>query len=292
MQRTLRARVIGALGVVALTAGLLVALTGVAVADSASDDRATFHDAANVTTCEGAGFGDSTQMPDPTSASSDADANVSAVVSTNSGPVQPGQGQEVDVTIINPLVVVDAVVVKGGNGYNVYEDSNVLPPALQPLQHYISPLNNGGNVPAISHYFVCYHLGEVPLTGSLEISKFVVPPVDGTAVVPTSFDVHVSCDSGEFDRTIAVGAPATITGLPDGDICVVEETSVLPVGSAAPLYDPATANTDGVEIVAGGTPVTVQITNDFSEVAGETVTKPPAEVVPAAAVAAAPAFTG
>ncbi len=34
-----------------------------------------------------------------------------------------------------------------------------------PTQHYISPLNPGGNVPAISHWFVCYHLDERPTDG-------------------------------------------------------------------------------------------------------------------------------
>src|SRR5436189_265862 len=80
----------------------------------------------------------------------------------NSGTIHPGQGEELNVTVTNPDVVVDAVVVKGGNGYNVYPNPSapppILPPALPPPQHYIAPLNGGGNVPALSHWFVCYHL--------------------------------------------------------------------------------------------------------------------------------------
>jgi len=288
MRRSLRARIASIVGVAALAAGFTVAMTGVASADSASDNRATFHDAANATTCDDVGLGSDTQVGADGNGSA-SDSNVSGVVTTNDGTIHNGQGEELNVTILGTSVQIDAVVVKGGNGYNVYEDSTFLPPTLGPPQHYISPFNNGGNVPAISHWFICYSATEGPTEGSLEISKTVVPPVDPTAVVPTSFTVHVSCDSGEFDVDVSEGTPATITGLPDGDICVVEETSVLPIGAGTPVYDPATANTDGVEIVAGDTAVTVGITNDFSEVAGEQVVKPP--VVTPAVVAAA-TFTG
>lgn len=280
MRRSLRARIASVVGVVALAAGMTVAMTGIAGADTASDGRADFSDG-NVTTCEGVGFPDSTQVGADANGSA-SDANVSGEVSTNAGPIHTGEGEELNVTILGSSVVIDAVVVKGGNGYNVYSDPSVLPPALQPPQHYISPFNNGGNVPAISHWFICYHEGETPTEGALEISKTVVPPVDTTAVVPTSFSVHVACDSGDFDVTVAEGSPATITGLPDGDTCVVTETSVLPAGSGVPVYDPATASTDGVTITADTT-VSVGITNDFSQVAGEQVAKP---------IAAAPTFTG
>ena len=287
MQRTLRARVVGSVSALALVAGLTVALTaGSAVADTASDERATFSDG-NVTTCEEIGLGDSIQLPDPTSNVSADDGAVKAVVETNSGPIHTGQGQEVNVTILDTNVVIDAVVVKGGNGYNVYDDPSVLPPALQPKQHYIAPFNNGGNVPTVSHYFVCYHLEEGPTTGNLAVHKSVIPPVSG-AVVPTSFNIHVDCESGDFDLVLVDGQTETITGLPIGDICIVtEDESGFPPLSAV-NYTPPTANTDGVEI-GEGTTVTVDITNDFGDVEGtKVVEQPPA----AAAVAAAPAFTG
>jgi len=89
---------------------------------------------------------------------------------------------------------------------------------------------------------------------------------------------------------VAEGDPQTITGLPIGDVCVVEEdVSTLPTGALPPVYSPATANTDGVTIGAGTT-VSVGISNDLSAVGANEVVKPP--VTPAAAVAAAPAFTG
>jgi hypothetical protein len=283
-------------GILALAFGTSVVFGGVASADSASDNRATFHDAANVTTCSQIELGDDTQVgsgDNPANGTTNADSNVSGTVAANAGAVQPGQGQEVNVTILGTNVVIDAVVVKGGNGYNVYSNPDVLPPSLQAPQHYIAPLNGGGNVPNISHWFLCYHTTETPTTGDLAVSKTVIPPADTTAVVPTSFSVHVACDSGTFDFTIADGETHTITGLPVDDVCVVtEDSSAFPPLSAV-TYDPSTANTTGVTI-GEATTVTVGITNDFGAVLGEQVVTPPATpaVAPATAVAATPAFTG
>jgi hypothetical protein len=289
MRRSLRARIASVVGVAALAAGVTVMAAGIAGADTASDDRADFHDG-NVTTCEAAGFPDSTQVGAEGNGSA-SDSNVSGVVGTNNGPIHTGEGEELNVTILGSSVQIDAVVVKGGNGYNVYSDQTFLPPTLGPPQHYISPFNNGGNVPTISHWFICYSASEGPTEGALEISKTVIPPVDPTAVVPTSFTVHVDCDSADYDVEVTESTPATITGLPDGDTCVVTETSDLPVGSGPPVYDPATASTDGVEITADTT-VSVGITNDFSAVEGEKVVKPVTPVTPAAPVVAPATFTG
>ena len=89
---------------------------------------------------------------------------MAGVVAPNSGTIKPGQGEEVNVTLVNPAAVIDAVVVKGGNGHNVYLNPSFLPPTLGSPQHYISPFNGGGNVPTISHWFVCYHLTTPPPT--------------------------------------------------------------------------------------------------------------------------------
>ena len=64
-------------------------------------------------------------------------------------------GQDLQISVPNG-VTVDAVVVKGGNGYNVYSNTTYLPPKLASPQDYVAPLNNGGNIPTISHWFVCY----------------------------------------------------------------------------------------------------------------------------------------
>ena len=123
-----------------LGAAGVVALGGFAAADSPSDGRATFHDG-NATTCADVGFAASTQT--------EGDANVTAVVSNHAGG-----GEEVNVTVVGAITI-DAIVVKGGNGYNVYSSA---------VPSMIPPFNNGNQIPSISHFFICYHEGTTPET--------------------------------------------------------------------------------------------------------------------------------
>jgi hypothetical protein len=207
--------------------------------------------------------------PSNTSAS---DGNVAGTVATNNGTIQPGQGQEVNVALINPGVVIDAVVVKGGDGYNVYSNATFLPPTLPPPQHYISPLNGGGTVPTISHWFVCYHLTTPPPAGSLTVTKTVIAPAAPPATpIPTSYTAVVNCDDGihtNITVTFGVGggraAGSTITGIAPGTVCTVVEqnTATFPPDSRV-RYSPVGADTTGVTIGAD-TGVTVDVINDFS----------------------------
>jgi hypothetical protein len=297
MVRSLRTYLVGAFAATLLAAGGVVAFAGSAAADSASDSRATFVDAANATTCAQASdavdgsFGADTQLPVSPDNANHADANVSGVVKTNAGSVQPGTGQELDVTLLADNVVVDAVIVKGGNGYNVYLGPDAVPPALQPDQHYIAPFNGGGNVPAISHWFVCYHVADGPVTGSLSVKKIVDPFVGtGTPVapIPTSFDMHVTCTDGT-DQTVTLvdQQTVTLTGLTAGTTCHVQETTSLPSGTVVTYTPPAAqAGQGGVTITSGQT-VAITVENNFAsvDVSPEVVTAP-------AAVAVSPTFTG
>jgi hypothetical protein len=235
---------------------------------SASDNRADFFPG-NVVTCSQVNLPNSIQVGaqnnNPAS-----DANVSGTVQTNNGTVQPGQGEELNVTITGANVAIDAVVVKGGNGYNVYSNPAVLPPALQPPQHYISPLTGGGNVPAISHWFICYHLTAPPPAGSISVQKTVVG-AELSVQPPSSFTATVTCD-GQDPVTVTlpggggVGNPSpALTGLaPNTNCTVVEDTSSLPAGTVV-TYSPAGADDPGVTVPADGS-VTVTITNDFSRI--------------------------
>ena len=298
MQRTLRARVVGSVSAVALVAGLTVALTaGSAGAASPSDPRADFH-SGNVVNCAQIGFPNSTLAFANGTGSID-DGNVSGVVVN---------GTTVNVDDPAAGVTIDAVVVKGGPAYNVYSANSGTPPGnhVPPTEdlptEYISPLNGGGNVPTVSHWFICYS-GEVPppSEGSLAVTKVVIPvPAGQTPVeaIPGSFTIHVSCDDEtEADLVLPVieeGVPnftGVVDGIDDGAICTVEETTTLPVGGVV-TYTPITVTTDGVEVI-GGEQTAVTVTNDFSgvDVVPANVVQPPAPA-PAAAVAAAPAFTG
>ena len=256
-----------------------------------SDGRAVFQ-GGNVVTCAGAGFPGTVQMGSPQNHNA-SDANVSGVVAPNSGTIKPGQGEEVNVTLVNPLAVIDAVVVKGGNGYNVYSTPSFLPPTLGPPQHYISPFNGGGNVPTISHWFVCYHLTTPPPTGSIAVRKAVIAPDGVTATaLPTTFTATVTCGQQAVVVTLpgggGVGTPdPALSGLAPGTICtVVEDTNGLPSGTVV-SYDPPGADTTGVTISAGAG-VEVTITNEYTNTPVQTgivqITKVVVPNVPAGVV--------
>jgi hypothetical protein len=269
-----RVRVLG----VADTVLASVTFTDQLRAPTPSDPRAVFV-AGNVTTCAAAGFPGTIQMGSPSNTNA-SDGIVSGTVATNAGTVQPGRGQEVDITITaGANVVIDAVVVKGGPAYNVYSNPLFLPPTLLSPQHYISPFNGGGNVPTISHWFVCYHPATPPPAGSLGVFKTVIGP-NGIPVtpLPTSYTALVNCnDLNPAHQNVTVTVPGgggtgvpVLMGIPAGTICTVVEqnTGSFPAGTVV-TYNPTGANTTGVTITAT-TAVAVSITNDFSATAVQT----------------------
>ena len=81
----------------------------------------------NVVLCSNVnvGFPDSIQVG-AIGDNSASDGNVTGTPGPNTGPINTGQGEELNVTINGTGVVIDAVVVKGGDGYNVYSDPAVL----------------------------------------------------------------------------------------------------------------------------------------------------------------------
>jgi hypothetical protein len=196
-------------GLVALALFGVVAFAQLLGAATPSDGRAQFV-AGNVTSCAAAGFGSSIQVGSPSNTGA-SDANNAGMVATNAGLTQPGQGQEVAVTITGANVIIDAVVVKGGPAYNVYSDPAFLPPTLTAPQHYISPFNNGGNVPDISHWFVCYHMASTSQVGSLSVDKSVIAP-EGVPVtpLPQTFTARVNCNDGDpaHQNGVVSSAPA------------------------------------------------------------------------------------
>lgn len=114
----------------------------------AGDARATCVEG-NATTCTGGQ--NPANLPSsftlfsnpPNTNGNNADANISGATS--------GGGTLLNLTILNPNVQIVGIVVKGGNDYNLYT-SNV--------SNMHAPLVGGpGNIPVISHWFVCYNLG-------------------------------------------------------------------------------------------------------------------------------------
>lgn len=140
-------------------------------ATHAPDSRASAHDG-NVTRCAQVGFPSATQLGGEGDA---ADAVVSGDVADHSGG-----GEELNVTLTKSGFVVVAVVVKGGPGYNLYTTPGILPPALSPPQRYIAPLVGEGNIPEISHWFVCYQTAPPPTTTTR------APTTTTTTLAPTA----------------------------------------------------------------------------------------------------------
>lgn len=279
-------RAVGCVAVVAVAVTLVSFLAGRTAgaqigppAAVPSDARATFV-AGNISLCSEAPLNlpASEIQVGAEGNTSASDANVSGTVQPNDGPIQPGSGEELNVTITGTGVVIDAVVVKGSNGFNVYEVPFV-PPAEAPPQSYIAPLTGttpgGGNVPNISHWFVCYHVETPPPAGSISVDKEVVAPRGPPAVpLPTEVSVDVTCGGETVTVTFGAGGGApggpVFTDLPEGTVCTVVEQGVgdLPPGTVV-TYSPAGADSTGV-VIGTDEAVTVTVTNDLSGVEVQT----------------------
>ena len=297
--RFTRTKALVAAGAIALASGAVVLGTALpGGASSPSDVRADFN-SGNAVDCGDVGFGEATTA----FANGDDDINVDGIVGTASGTTA---------NIATPLpddIVIVAVVMKGGPAYNVYTaDSgdglaNYTPlgveaentDGLPSPQNYISPLNNGGNIPAISHWFICYTGGETPPPpnpepGTLRVQKIVVNPNGLT--LQAQYFVNVVCDDGTTADNLALPADGTFVTVSDdieaNSFCTVTEvTPGVPVnttGTVVVTYNPPTApaegTNDGVQVPEDGT-VDVTVTNNYSDVLPQVQ-----------AVSVTPAFTG
>jgi hypothetical protein len=172
-----------------LLGGLLLALTGSmawASSDCTSDHRARPTFGGNPKSCRELGFSGDTLLGSNSDHGA-GDPALGGTVTDNVGPVQPGYGQEVDLSTKGiPGVVVDAVVVGGAGWYNTYRDPADLLPDRGSKQHYIPPLDGGHQVSWVSYWFACYHCDppsvlaeaplalEAPLAGGAIFAAYVV----------------------------------------------------------------------------------------------------------------------
>jgi uncharacterized repeat protein (TIGR01451 family) len=253
---------IGTVIVLALIAAVLSAADAAAQSSNASpsDERARFV-GGNATECQHVGRGGDVQLKGDTGSASD--AFVQGRV-TGSGPTR----LQVEITDAgrDAGVVIHAVVVKGSDGHNIYEDADVLPPRLEAPQNYISPRNRGGNIADISHWFVCYTFDEKqrPDEGTLIVIKRVERPVgEPVDPLPTRYRVRVEC--AEDGRVVAEGTftfgdgggvgevdgETAMTGIPEGATCEVREVDAgaLPDGCVV-RYRPLAARRPGVRMRA------------------------------------------
>jgi hypothetical protein len=124
--------------------------------DQASDPRAELVQG-NATTCAQVGFPASTILFTPGFANN-ADAVVSGTVTGN---------KLLNLELLDPAFAINAVVVKGGNAYNLY---------LGNFPDMKAPIAGGSGQPAnISHWFVCYDPAPPDTTTTTTLT--VVPPI-------------------------------------------------------------------------------------------------------------------
>lgn len=135
-------RVRAALLALPLAVGLsLGAATAAHATEPQEDPRATaYDDQDNATTCADIGLSD--------------DEDVTDRITYERGEIDDEQ-QYLDITAVDEGVTVTGIVVKGGDGYNVYVPGELGLPDAPPWTDLRAPLNNGGAIPALSHWYVC-----------------------------------------------------------------------------------------------------------------------------------------
>jgi hypothetical protein len=148
-------------------------------------------------------------------------------------PPVDGSTSGIDYDVINdgkhlnwtadPGVVVQAVVVKGGPNTYVYYYN---PPNYQDDQELRSPLNEGGNIPQISHFEFCFGEGEVNQKGALSVIKFYDANVNGIndvgELLITGWAVNVTGPGTDVDGF----TPFDLINLDAGDYTATEGTPI------------------------------------------------------------------
>lgn len=170
-----------ALGATLLTTGVALAAPPGGYPDS-GDNRATAH-AGNVVTCEQAGVpGETVTLPG-------LEDKTGTYVTIGAKDIPAGD------TIL-------AVIVKGGPAYNVYQGLSAWT-----LLH--SPINPGGQIPTISHWFACVNTGTTTTTTSTTTTTCPPTTTHGGGTTTTTTAASSSSTTGATSTsgtTVAAGA--------------------------------------------------------------------------------------
>ncbi|WP_024874860.1 hypothetical protein [Saccharomonospora piscinae] len=135
------------MAVATLTLGLVMGANSVAAATGAEEDpRAEVHEG-NVTRCDAFGGGLLVSVGDE-----DQVENLPGLTFEGG---DTASDEYVAVTSVPEGIAVTAIVVKGGPGYNVYVPGERGLTSEAPWEDLRSPVNPGGKIPTISHWFVC-----------------------------------------------------------------------------------------------------------------------------------------
>ncbi|MEV4599031.1 LPXTG cell wall anchor domain-containing protein [Amycolatopsis sp. NPDC049253] len=182
-----------------LRAGLTIAaVTGLALLGTATAALACYSDDTranpvgdNVTTCAQA------HLPGTTVKQEDA-----AEVFTFTGGTS--KDKYLNITKVAEGVTVEAIVVKGGDGYNVYEPGKRKLSPTPPWEKLRSPLNGGGQQATISHWFACVDKSTQPTETT---------PSQPASQTPTAQPTETAAPAVPTTSPVATEAPASTTAV-------------------------------------------------------------------------------
>lgn len=158
MPATIKRRVLSS-ATIALGATLLATTAAFATNPDPGDSRATAH-SGNVTTCAAAG------LPGET-------------ITSLGTPDQSGKYVTITAADVPDGDTLLAVVVKGGPAYNVYQ-------GLSSWTMLHSPINRGGNIPTISHWFACVTKTTKTTTTKTTTTSTTTVSTTGTSTTTTT----------------------------------------------------------------------------------------------------------
>ena len=192
------ARALAAAGLMVAGIGLIPHAAG-ATTSPTEDPRATVV-SGNVTTCAAVGYGSDLQL----GADSSSGGTANDIVVTNNGTYLQVSN--------SGTYLIDVIIVKGGDAYNVYPGTVT--------SNLRGPLNDGGNIPAIGHWFLCYHAGEATTTTTDPATTTTTDPATTTSTTSAQAKAETVNQSGTLPVTgsnetmplIALGLLLIVTG--------------------------------------------------------------------------------
>jgi len=225
-------RVRAALLALPLAIGLSLGAATAAHAAETDDPRATAYDG-NAKTCADAGLsGDRIVQVD-------GENDYGTDLITYQGGALNGD-QYLDITAVDDGVEVTGIVVKGSNGYNVYVPGAKDLGETPPWEDLRSPLTDSGNVPQISHWYVC---------GSY------TPPTSTTTTTDTTTTTETTTTTSETSATETTTASSTS-----------EETTTETSGGTTSSVV-ASSTTDVVAPTSSSVPPAIDNTSDDGDLA-------------------------
>ncbi|MEU6642213.1 hypothetical protein ABZ863_06645 [Saccharomonospora sp. NPDC046836] len=228
--------------VAAMTFGLLAGTAGLASATGSKEDPRAEITPGNATTCADAGL-----------------AGTLLEKGVDFTFVKGGQeDQFVTIETVAAGVTVSGIVVKGGPAYNIYVPGERGLAVTPPWEKLRSPLNRGGNIPVISHWYVCGDKTPTTTTTTTdtettETTTEPPQPSEGTETTESTetSDTTTSESTTGSEPTTSESGPATRTSGIDGAVTTTT-TSAAAVSPAGESDDLASTGFSGAWLLGLG----------------------------------------